>query len=105
MASIVFNHADAPLLQGTTFIFGSWISVADSAGGFSNYLAEDVITHAIGNPSPDQGSIAESESVSGPPETQLPAVELGLRGLTVASSEDELAIQLSALAITDPTPD
>jgi hypothetical protein len=34
-----FNFTSAVLKEGTTFIFGSWICVADSLGGFNSHLA------------------------------------------------------------------
>ena len=36
MASFTFNYAVPD--QGTTFIFGSWVCVANSSGGFDSYL-------------------------------------------------------------------
>jgi hypothetical protein len=33
-----FNFTSAVLDEGTTFIFGSWICVANSLGGFSSNL-------------------------------------------------------------------
>jgi hypothetical protein len=34
-----FNFTSAVLDEGTTFIFGSWICVANGLGGFNNHLA------------------------------------------------------------------
>jgi hypothetical protein len=34
-----FNFTNAVLDEGTTFIFGSWIYVANCSGGFSSHLA------------------------------------------------------------------
>jgi hypothetical protein len=34
-----FNFTSAVLDEGTTFIFGSWIYVANSLGGFNSHLA------------------------------------------------------------------
>jgi hypothetical protein len=34
-----FNFTSAVLDKGTTFIFSSWIYVADGLGGFNNHLA------------------------------------------------------------------
>jgi hypothetical protein len=34
-----FNFTSAMLNEGTTFIFGSWICVANCLGGYNNHLA------------------------------------------------------------------
>jgi hypothetical protein len=34
-----FNFISTVLDEGTTFIFGSWICIADGFGGFNSYLA------------------------------------------------------------------
>jgi hypothetical protein len=34
-----FNFISVVLDEGTTFIFGSWICVADGSGGFNSHLA------------------------------------------------------------------
>jgi hypothetical protein len=34
-----FNFTSTMLDEGTTFIFGSWIYVANSSGGFNGHLA------------------------------------------------------------------
>jgi hypothetical protein len=34
-----FNFTSAVLDEGTTFIFGSWICVANGLGGFNSHLA------------------------------------------------------------------
>jgi hypothetical protein len=35
-----FNFTNAVLDEGTTFIFGSWVCVADGAGSFCRHLVE-----------------------------------------------------------------
>jgi hypothetical protein len=36
-----FDFTSAVLDEGTTFILGSWVCVADSAGSFHRYLVDD----------------------------------------------------------------
>jgi hypothetical protein len=35
-----FNFTSAMLDEGTTFVFGSWIFMANGSGGFNSHLAE-----------------------------------------------------------------
>jgi hypothetical protein len=37
-----FNFTSVALVEGTTFIFGSWVCVADSAGNFRRHLINDM---------------------------------------------------------------
>jgi hypothetical protein len=90
MAPIVFSFARAAPLQGTTFIFGSWVCVANGVDGFFSHLDEGGGAVVASNPSPNQGFVVESESVFEPSETQHPAVRLGSEGPTPPSPVDEL---------------
>jgi hypothetical protein len=37
----IFNFTSAVLDDGTTFTFGSWICIADSAGDFCQHLVDN----------------------------------------------------------------
>src|SRR5579859_5474025 len=99
MASNTYNFTDSVLEEGTAFLFGSWLCVADGAGGFSSYLAYSASTStlppasspeasddltdklgdlAITDPIASRVSNAESEQVSRPSETHLPRSDSGL---------------------------
>jgi hypothetical protein len=48
-----FNFSSVVLDEGTTFIFGSWICVANSLGGFNSHLANSKEPEASSTPSSD----------------------------------------------------
>jgi hypothetical protein len=99
MASNTYNCIDTMLREGTAFLFGSWLCVADRSGGFSSFFAYSASTPtlltvssseasgdladklgnlAIADPISSQVVNEESESVSGPSDTHLPGVDFGL---------------------------
>jgi hypothetical protein len=99
MAPITYNFIDTVLEEGTSFLFGSWLCVADGAGGFTSYLAYSARTSSlplassseasgdladklgnlmIADPISSRADNVESEQVSGPSETHLPGVDFGL---------------------------
>jgi hypothetical protein len=39
----LFKFARPVLPEGTTFVFGSWVCVANGAGGFRRYIIDDII--------------------------------------------------------------
>jgi hypothetical protein len=99
MATNTYNCIDTMLEEGTAFLFGSWLCIADGAGGFSSYLAYSASTSSLPPVSSPQASgdladklgdlaiadpissrliDAESEKVSEPSETHLPGVNFGL---------------------------
>jgi hypothetical protein len=45
-----FDFTSAMLDQGTTFIFGSWICIANGSGGFNNHLAKTSKLEALQQP-------------------------------------------------------
>jgi hypothetical protein len=41
-----FNFTSVVLIEGTTFIFGSWVCVADGAGNFRRHFIDDMKSEA-----------------------------------------------------------
>ena len=49
MATFAFSTMALP--QGATFIFGSWVCVANGSGGFDNHLANPTLLEATSSES------------------------------------------------------
>jgi hypothetical protein len=47
MAPITYNCMDVAIEEGATFIFGSYLYIADGAGGFARYLAYSVSSSSL----------------------------------------------------------
>jgi hypothetical protein len=53
IALITYNNTGVAIEKGATFIFSSWICIADGIGGFTNYLVESVSSLLHSGSSPD----------------------------------------------------
>jgi hypothetical protein len=63
-----FNFTSAMLDEGTTFIFGSWICIADGLGGFNSHLANSKEPEA----SPSTSSSDLDDFIDNPDDMLLP---------------------------------
>jgi hypothetical protein len=99
MASNTYNNINTVLREGTIFLFGSWLCIADGSGGFSSFLVYSASTSTtspagspeasgeladqlgnlgIADPISSQVANVEPKLVSGPSETHIPGVDFGL---------------------------
>jgi hypothetical protein len=97
----LFKFPNRVLLEGTTFIFGSWACVADGAGNFRRHIVDDAVklkasTARLDNfmdnldelPFFDSARETEAESVT---TFSLSALEKDLDSLLQARSSDATA--------------
>jgi hypothetical protein len=99
----LFKFPNPMLLEGTTFVFGSWACVADGAGNFRRHIVDDAVelkasTARLDNfvdnldelPFFDSARVTEAESVT---TISLFALEKDLDSLLQAGSSDATACQ------------
>jgi hypothetical protein len=97
----LFKFPNPMLLEGTTFVFGSWACVADGAGNFCRHIVDDAVklkasTARLDNfvdnldelPFFDSARETEAESVT---TVSLSALEKDLDSLLQAGSSDATA--------------
>jgi hypothetical protein len=78
---VFFNFTSAMLNEGTTFIFGSWICIANSLGGFNSHLVDSRKPEAS---TTNQGSDLD-EFIDNLDELLLPGLVLHIKMMSIST--------------------